>query len=160
MKCVYPGTFDPMTNGHFDIVKRAASIFDEVIVSILYNPEKKTLFSVEERMTMIKDTCKNIPNVRVDSFDGLLVDYLNLIDVNVVLRGLRSASDFESEFRMGQINRALDSKIETLFISTSPSLSHLSSSMVREIAYFNGDVSQFVPNCVLKYFEIHNMEKL
>lgn len=146
--CVYPGSFDPITNGHMDIIQRGANIFNEVIVSVLHNPAKKGRFSVAQRISMIQKACAHIPNVRIDYFDGLLVDYMRLKDAHVVLRGLRAVSDFESEFQMAQLNHQIAPQVETLFLMTAPDHAYLSSSVVREIGYFGGDISPFVPSCI------------
>lgn len=152
-RCVYPGSFDPVTKGHLDIIERAASVFDEVIVAVLHNPAKNGLFAVEKRLSMLSAVCAHLPNVRVDSFDGLLVDYMRKADASVVVRGLRGVSDFESEFRMAQLNRQLSEKVETLFMTTAPEYANLSSSAVREIGMFGGDISPFVPACIMQEVE-------
>lgn len=146
--CVYPGSFDPVTNGHVDIIERAADIFDEVVVAVLHNPAKTGLFPVEKRLAMLADACAHLSNVRFDSFDGLLVEYMRKNGANVVIRGLRGISDFESEARMAQLNRQLNEQVETLFLTTSPEYANLSSSVVREIGMFGGDISAFVPSCI------------
>lgn len=149
-RCVYPGSFDPVTNGHVDIIERAAALFDEVTVAILHNPAKTGRFPVEKRMEMLKKACAHLPNVRFDHFGGLLVDYMRKVDCRVVVRGLRSAADFESESTMAQLNRALAPEVETLFLPASPVHSVVSSSAVREIALFGGDFSPFVPACIVQ----------
>lgn len=146
--CVYPGSFDPVTNGHVDIIERAAAIFDEVVVAVLHNPAKTGLFPVEKRLAMLADACAHLSNVRFDSFDGLLVEYMRKSGAKAVIRGLRSMSDFESEARMAQLNRQLNEQVETLFLTTSPEYANLSSSVVREIGMFGGDISAFVPSCI------------
>lgn len=146
--CVYPGSFDPVTNGHVDIIERAAAIFDEVIVAVLHNPAKTGLFPVEKRLSMLAASCSHLPNVRFDCFDGLLVNYMRKSGAGVVVRGLRGVSDFESEFRMAQLNRQLYDQVETLFLTTAPEYANLSSSAVREIGMFGGDISAFVPSCI------------
>lgn len=146
--CVYPGSFDPITNGHLDIIQRAASIFDEVVVAILHNPAKVGRFPIEKRLELISRACKGIPNVRVDSFDGLLVDYMKNSGARVVLRGLRAVTDFENEFQMAQLNHQLSPEVETLFLMTAPEHAYLSSSAVREIGMFGGDVTPFVPSVI------------
>ncbi len=143
--CVYAGSFDPVTAGHLDIIRRGAAIFPKLVVAILRNPSKKGTFSMEERLSMLERSCADIPNVMFDSFDGLLVDYMQKIGAGVILRGLRAVSDFESEFQMAQLNRQLNPKVETFFLMTSPEHAYLSSSAVREIAMFGGDISPFVP---------------
>lgn len=143
--CVYPGSFDPVTNGHLDIIQRAASLFDEVIVAVLHNPAKTGKFPVAVRLDLLRDACAHLPNVRFDSFDGLLVDYMRRQNARVVLRGLRGVSDFESEFQMAQLNHQMAPEVETLFMTTAPQYASLSSSAVREIGSFGGDVTPFVP---------------
>ena len=148
---IYPGTFDPMTYGHLDIIKRAANIFDEVVVSVLNNKEKTPLFSVDERVNILKEATKDIPNVRVESFEGLLTDYCKKINVNVVVRGLRAVTDFEYELQMSQMNRKLSNhRVETIYFNTTLKYSYLSSSAVKQIAQFHGDLSAFVPDFVAK----------
>ena len=148
---IYPGTFDPMTYGHLDIIKRAANIFDEVVVSVLNNKEKTPLFSVNERVNILKEATKDIPNVRVESFEGLLTDYCKKIGVNVVVRGLRAVTDFEYELQMSQMNRKLSNhRVETIYFNTTLKYSYLSSSAVKQIAQFHGDLSAFVPDFVAK----------
>jgi pantetheine-phosphate adenylyltransferase len=147
--CVYPGSFDPVTRGHLDIIRRACEVFSEVRVAVLDNPDKSKAFSVEERIAMLKKTCAHLPNVQIDSFSGLLVDYMRKTGSGVVLRGLRSAGDFESEFQMAQMNSQLSDTVESLFMMTSPDYAYISSSIVKQIASFGGDVSAFVPNCIL-----------
>lgn len=148
---IYPGTFDPMTYGHLDIIKRAANIFDEVVVSVLDNKEKTPLFSVNERVNILKEATKDIPNVRVESFEGLLTDYCKNIGINVVVRGLRAVTDFEYELQMSQMNRKLSNhRVETIYFNTTLKYSYLSSSAVKQIAQFHGDLSAFVPDFVAK----------
>lgn len=148
---IYPGTFDPMTYGHLDIIKRAANIFDEVVVSVLNNKEKTPLFSVSERVNILKEATKDIPNVRVESFEGLLTDYCKKIGVNVVVRGLRAVTDFEYELQMSQMNRKLSNhRVETIYFNTTLKYSYLSSSAVKQIAQFHGDLTAFVPDFVAK----------
>ena len=146
--CVYPGSFDPITNGHLDIIQRAASIFDEVVVAILHNPAKTGRFPIEKRLEMLEKSCAHLPNVRFDRFDGLLVDYMRKSGARVIVRGLRAVSDFESEFQMAQLNHQMAPDVETLFLMTAPEHAYLSSSAVREIGMFGGDVSPFVPACI------------
>ena len=146
---IYPGTFDPMTYGHLDIIKRAANIFDHVVVSVLDNKEKTPLFSVEERVNILKEATKDIPNVSVESFSGLLIDYCKERGIYVVIRGLRAVTDFEYELQMSQMNRKLSNhKVDTVFFNTTLKYSYLSSSSVKQIAQFNGDLSAFVPDYV------------
>lgn len=146
---VYPGTFDPMTYGHLDIIKRAANIFEHVIVAVLDNKEKTPLFSVSERVNILKEETKDIPNVSVESFGGLLSDYCKMKDIHVVVRGLRAVTDFEYELQMSQMNRKLSgNELDTVFFNTSLKYSYLSSSAVKQIAEFHGDLSAFIPDWV------------
>ncbi|MBM4764050.1 pantetheine-phosphate adenylyltransferase [Bacillus sp. B15-48] len=142
---VCPGSFDPITNGHLDIISRGAKVFDEVYVSVLNNSSKKPLFTVEERMELIRTVTKTIPNVKVDTFNGLMVEYAASINANTVIRGLRAVSDFEYEMQITSMNRLLNKKIETLFMMTNNQYSFLSSSIVKEIAQYHGDISELVP---------------
>ncbi len=142
-----PGTFDPVTNGHLDIVERASRLFDRVVVAVVENPSKHPLFSVEERVTMIKESIAAMPNVEVDSFSGLLVEYAKRRDVRIIVKGLRAITDFDSELQMAQMNRQL-SEVETCFVPTSPRWSYLSSSLVREVSNYGGDVEGLVPDHV------------
>jgi pantetheine-phosphate adenylyltransferase len=148
-RAVCPGSFDPVTNGHVDVINRAAGLYDELIVAVLVNPGKAGLFDVDERMDLLRDAVAGLPNVRVDSFQGLLVDYCRAHDVPVIVKGLRAVSDFEYELQMAQMNREL-AGIETLFVPTAPQVGHLSSSLVKQIAQFGGDVSTLVPAAVHK----------
>ena len=146
---IYPGSFDPMTLGHLDVIKRASKMFDKLIVSVLDNKAKNALFSVEERVNMLKEETKELPNVKIDSFSGLLIDYAKENDVHVSIRGLRAITDFEYELQIAQTNRKLsDGALDTFFLTTSLEYSYLSSSSVKEIAYFGGDISQCVPDYV------------
>ena len=148
VRAVYPGSFDPITNGHIYIAERAAAIFDEVRVSILVNPQKRSTFSVEERHAMAREALSYLPNVTVGHFTGLLVDYLRQEKARAIIRGLRAMSDFEYEFQMTAINYQLDSALETVFIMSPPQYMYLSSSIVRELAELHGDFASFVPPCV------------
>lgn len=147
--CVYPGSFDPVTLGHLDIIERAGRLFSEVRVAVLNNPDKSKAFSVDERMAMLKKACIRFPNIQIDSFSGLLVDYMRKTGAGIVLRGLRSASDFETEFQMAQMNSQLSVTMESLFMMTSPDYAYISSGIVKQIASFGGDISAFVPDCIL-----------
>ena len=147
---VYPGSFDPITNGHIYITERAAAIFDEVRVSVLVNAQKKASFSVDERCSMAREALGYLHNVTVDHFDGLLVDYVRSLGARVIIRGLRAMSDFEYEFQMALMNRQLAPEIETFFIVTDPKYSYVSSSGVREIFQFGGTVNDVVPGCVFR----------
>jgi len=144
---VCPGSFDPVTNGHVDVINRAAALYDELVVAVLVNPGKAGFFPVEERMELLREAIAHLPNVRVDSFQGLLVDYCGANDIPVIVKGLRAVSDFEYELQMAQMNREL-AAIETLFVPTAPQVGHLSSSLVKQIATFGGDVSRLVPKVV------------
>jgi pantetheine-phosphate adenylyltransferase len=146
---VCPGSFDPVTNGHLDVFQRAACMADEVVVAVLVNKSKSSLFSVEERIEMLRDVVAPYPNIRVDSFYGLLVDYCTEHGITTIVKGLRAVSDFDYELQMAQMNYRL-SGVETAFISTNPLYSYLSSSLIKEVARFGGDVSGLVPDAVLK----------
>lgn len=148
-KAIYPGSFDPVTYGHLDIIRRAAKIFDELTVSILNNKLKTPLFSVEERVNILKKATEDIPNIKVESFSGLLVDYARSRDVHVVIRGLRAITDFEYELQNAQTNTLLSKReLDTIFLTTRLEYAYLSSSSVKEIASFNGDISMCVPEFV------------
>jgi pantetheine-phosphate adenylyltransferase len=142
---VYPGSFDPCTNGHIDIITRAAKVFDKVIVAVLKNSEKMNSFSAEQRVNLLKKATARIDNVEIDSFDGLLVDYVRKIDANVIIKGLRALSDFEYEFSMALTNKKLDAEIETVFLVASDNNMYLSSSVVREMARYGANLKDFVP---------------
>ncbi len=143
---IYPGSFDPVTYGHIDVIRRAAEMFDELIVSVLDNKAKTPLFSVDERVKMLQDVTKDIPNVRVDSFQGLLIDYAKKMNVHIAIRGLRAITDFEYELQIAQTNRKLSGgSLDTIFLTTSLEYAYLSSSSVKEIASFQGDIHQCVP---------------
>ncbi|KIL38087.1 phosphopantetheine adenylyltransferase [Gordoniibacillus kamchatkensis] len=143
---VYPGSFDPVTNGHLDIIHRAAKVFDKLIVAVLNNSSKNPLFTVEERVELLRQVTKDVPNVEIDSFRDLLVNYLKSRDVHVVVRGLRAVSDFELELQMASMNKKLHSEMETFFMTSNPTYSYLSSSIVKEIARFHGPVTDLVPD--------------
>ena len=145
---VYPGSFDPITNGHVDIIKRGIRMFDELIVLIAHNPNKKALFSVEERLEMIRDVIRSCENVRVDSFDGLLVEYVKKTGANVILRGLRALSDFEYEFQLALINRRLNRDVETVFLMSGFKWFYTSSKIINEAASLGGSVKGLVPEIV------------
>ena len=146
-RAVCPGSFDPVTNGHVDVINRAARLYDELVVAVLVNPGKAGLFTVDERMELLREACADLPNVTVDSFHGLLVDYCREHGVPVIVKGLRAVGDFEYELQMAQMNREL-AAIETLFVPTAPQVGHLSSSLVKLGAAFGGDVSRLVPKVV------------
>jgi pantetheine-phosphate adenylyltransferase len=145
---VYPGSFDPITNGHLDIVRRAAQMFDRVIVAVAVNDAKAPLFSVDERVRLVAEAVKGLRNVSVDEFEGLLVDYARRKHASVVVRGLRAVSDFEFEFQLALMNRKLDSRIETIFLMTKDEYTFISSRLVKEIGELGGHVSGFVPRSV------------
>ena len=147
---IYPGSFDPPTNGHMDIIKRGLKLFDGIIVAILHNPTKKTLFSLEERIDMLKEILKDHSNVEVDSSEGLLVDYAIKRDAHVILRGMRAVSDFEYEFQMALMNRSLNRKVQTIFLMTGLRWIFISSSIIKEAASFGGDIKEMVPPVVYK----------
>ena len=147
---IYPGSFDPLTNGHLDLIERGAKIFDELIVAILRNPEKEPLFSLEERLEMIRAMTRERENVRVDSFDGLMVDYALKVGATAVLRGIRAISDYEYELQMALMNRKLEPRLETVFMMPAETYSYLSSRLVREVATLGGSVRGLVPELVEK----------
>jgi pantetheine-phosphate adenylyltransferase len=147
-RAVFPGSFDPITNGHLDILDRALKVFDEVIVAILVNPEKQALFSVDERVKIVRAACRGRRGVRVDTFSGLLVEYALRVNASVIVRGLRAISDFEYEFQMALMNRRLEQRIETVFMMPAEAYSYLSSRMVKEVFRLGGDVGALVPPVV------------
>ena len=146
---IYPGSFDPVTLGHLDIIRRASIMFDRLIVAVMHNQNKKPAFSAEERVEFLKRTTADLPNVEVESFDGLLADYAKQKNACAIVKGLRAVSDFEYEFQMAQANRKLCYKAETIFLTSKSEYTYLSSSMVKQIAMFGGDISDFVPECIL-----------
>lgn len=151
---IYPGSFDPITNGHLDVLKTSCAIFDKVIIAVAYNSEKKGgLLSVDERVELIKNTVKDFENVEVDSFEGLTVEYARKKDAKVLIRGLRAVSDFEFEMQLSQTNSALDKDIKTIFLTTRPKYNFISSSSVKEVISLGGDVSKFVPEVVNEYLK-------
>ncbi len=145
---IYPGSFDPVTNGHIDIVLRGKTLFDEIIVAILHNPRKKSLFSIDERMLMLKESMKGISGISFDTFSGLLVDYANKSGAGAILRGMRAVSDFEYEFQLALMNRKLNREIQTVFLMTALSWIFTSSSIIKEAAQFGGDITDMVPPIV------------
>jgi pantetheine-phosphate adenylyltransferase len=149
-RAVYPGSFDPVTNGHVDVVERARTLFDEVIVAVAHNDEKQPLFSLEERLEFLGQSLGEIDNVRITHFDGLLVEFALKQKANAVIRGLRAVSDFEFEFQMALMNRKLEGNLETIFLMPKEEYTYLSSRLVKEIARLGGDVSSFVPSAVAK----------
>ena len=148
LRAIYPGSFDPVTLGHLDIIKRSASMVDELIVGVLNNKAKSPLFSVEERVKMLCEVTKEMPNVKVIPVAGLLVDFARQTESKMIIRGLRAITDFEYELQMSQMNRKLEENVETVFLTTNLEYSYLSSSMVKEVAAFGGDISQLVPALV------------
>jgi len=145
---IYPGSFDPITNGHLDLVHRASKLFDRVIVAVAANDSKKPLFTIEERMSLVKDSLAKFPKVEVDSFEGLLVNYVEKQRGQAIIRGLRAVSDFEFEFQLALMNRKLNERVETIFMMPKDTYTFLSSRIVKEIARLGGDVSSFVPEHV------------
>lgn len=160
-KAIYPGSFDPLTLGHLDIIKRAADIFDELTVGVLDNHAKTPLFSVEERVNILKEATKDMKNIKVEAFSGLIVDFARQKNCNIAIRGLRAISDYEYELQMAQTNRLLSKgSLDTIFLTTSLEYSYISSSGVKEIAYFNGDVSKCVPEFVAELiYEKYRQQK-
>ncbi|HFE51879.1 MAG TPA: pantetheine-phosphate adenylyltransferase [Bacteroidetes bacterium] len=145
---VYPGTFDPITNGHIDIIRRATVLFDKVVVAVTTNPAKRPLFTVEERVDLVRTCVRSIPGVVVDSFDGLLVEYARRIGATAVIRGLRAVSDFEFEFQMALVNRKLNPDLVIVFLMPNEKYTYLNSTIVKEVAQFGGNISCFVPEVV------------
>lgn len=148
LRAIYPGSFDPVTYGHLDIIQRSCKIVDELIVGVLNNNAKMPLFSVEERVKMLKEVTEDLTNISIVPFDGLLVDFARQMDAALVIRGLRAITDFEYELQMSQTNHKLEPNVETMFLTTNIQYSYLSSTTVKEIAAFGGDISQFVPEAV------------
>ena len=144
-RVIYPGSFDPITNGHLDVINRAATLFDEVVVSVAFNEQKQGLFSAEERVALLREVSPKLPNIRIAQFDGLLMDFARQQEATAVVRGLRAVSDFEFEFQMALMNRKLEPQIETIFLMPAEKYTYLSSRIVKEIARLGGDVSAFVP---------------
>jgi len=153
---VYPGSFDPITNGHVDVLRRASKLFDKVIIAVLKNPSKVHYLTVDDRIKLIKESVLDLGNIEVDSFEGLTVDYARKKNAKVLIRGLRAVSDFEHEMQMAQMNKTLYPDLETMFLVPSVENNFLSSSLVKEVATFGGDISQVVPEAVNNYF---NREK-
>ncbi len=150
VKAIYPGSFDPITNGHMDIIRRAVKIFDELWVVVMVNPRKSSFFTMQERLELIRQLVKDFPNVHVDRHEGLLVDYLKSKNINIVVRGLRAITDFQYELEMALANKQLWDELETVFLMTDKRYSFLSSSLVKEVALMGGNVSEWVPDCVLE----------
>ena len=156
-KAIYPGSFDPVTLGHMDIIKRASSLFDRLIIAVLNNRAKTPLFSVEERVKMLEEVTKDLPNVEVKSFGGMTVDFARECGANALVRGLRAITDFEYELQIAQLNRVMDPDIDTVFLTTNLKYAYLSSSSVKEVAAYGGDISHFVTPYVEN--EVHNKLK-
>ena len=148
LRAIYPGSFDPVTFGHLDIMRRSCKIVDELIVGVLSNKAKIPLFSVEERVKMLKEVTKDLDNIRIVPFDGLLVEFASRMNAGLVIRGLRAITDFEYELQMAQTNHKLEPSVETVFLTTSLEYSYLSSTIVKEVAFYHGDISKFVPDVV------------
>ncbi len=148
---IYPGTFDPVTNGHIDVIKRAIDLFDKVVVTVARNPVKSTMFTVEERLVMLRESLKQYPNVLIDSFEGLVVDHAKEVGAIGIIRGLRAISDFEYEFQMALMNRKLDEDLRTIFLMPHEKYTYLNSTIIRNLSQFNSDVSEFVPKVVTKF---------
>ena len=159
LRAIYPGSFDPVTNGHLDVIRRSSKMVDELIVGVLNNNAKMPLFSVKERVRMLEEVTKDIPNVRIYPFDGLLIDFAAKMEAGVVIRGLRAITDFEYELQMSQTNHKLNPDVETIFLTTSIEYSYLSSTTVKEIASYGGDITQFVPEAVVGKLEQKMKEK-
>jgi pantetheine-phosphate adenylyltransferase len=149
-RAIYPGSFDPVTNGHLDVIERAQKLFDEVVVAVAHNDEKQPLFSLKERLDLLSETAGRFANVRIAEFEGLLVEFARAQKAGAVIRGLRAVSDFEFEFQMALMNRKLDPAVETIFLMPKEEYTYLSSRIVKEIARLRGDVSAFVPVCVAR----------
>ena len=149
-RAVYPGSFDPVTKGHLDIIERAATIVDELVVGVLNNNVKTPLFSVEERVNMLIDVTRHIPNVRVEAFSGLSVEFVKKCNASFIVRGLRAVTDFEYELQMAQTNRSIDREVDTLFLTTALNYAYISSTIVKEVASYGGDISEFVPPSVVE----------
>ena len=149
-RAIYPGSFDPVTNGHLDVIERARKLFDEVVVAVAHNDEKQPLFSLEQRLDLLRETAGRIENVRIAEFSGLLVEFARAQHAGAVIRGLRAVSDFEFEFQMALMNRNLNAAVETIFLMPKEEYTYLSSRIVKEIARLGGNVSTFVPGCVAK----------
>ncbi|MFH1361713.1 MAG: pantetheine-phosphate adenylyltransferase [bacterium] len=152
-KAIYPGSFDPVTNGHLDVIKRAAKLVDQVIVAVIRNPHKKPQFSLDERVKMLKEVLRGRKNIKIDSFDGLLVKYAKKVKATVIVRGLRAVSDFDYEFQMALTNRKMVPEIETIFFMTDYRYSYLSSSFVKEIAGLGGEIKDLVPAQIVPYLQ-------
>ena len=159
-RAIYPGSFDPLTFGHLDMIERSSKLVDELYVSVLRNSAKNPLFSTDERVSMIEEMTSHLPNVKVTAFDGLLVDYAGKIGANIIVRGLRAVTDFEYELQISQTNRIVNPDIDTIFLTTSLQYAYLSSTIVKEVASYNGDISKFVPEGIArKVYEKYNISR-
>ena len=158
-RAIYPGSFDPVTFGHIDMMERSAKIVDELVVAVLINSAKKPLFSVKERVSMLEEIAGHIPNIRITSFHGLLIDYAREVDASIIIRGLRAVTDFEYELQIAQTNRIVNSEVDTLFLTTSLEYAYLSSTIVKEVASYGGDISHFVPEQLIgRIYEKYSRE--
>ncbi len=156
-RAIYPGSFDPVTFGHLDIIERSAEIVDELLVAVLNNSAKNPLFSVKERVSMLEEITSHLPNVQITCFDGLLIDYAGEVDATVIIRGLRAVTDFDYELQIAQSNRIINSQVDTMFLITSLEYAYLSSTIVREVASYGGDISHFVPKELMgRVYEKYN----
>lgn len=152
-KAIYPGSFDPVTYGHLDIIQRASKVVDELIIGVLVNKMKHPLFTMDERLAMLRETTKEFANVRVDTFEGLTIDFARANNAKLIIRGLRAVTDFESEMQIAQTNHSIDPEIDTMFFTTSLEYAFLSSTIAREVAYYGSDVSKLVPPVVAEEFQ-------
>ena len=159
-RAIYPGSFDPLTLGHLDMIERSAKIVDELVIGVLNNSAKNSLFSLDERVSMIKEMTESMPNVTVASFDGLLVDYMKETNATIIVRGLRAVTDFEYELQIAQTNHVENPEVETIFLTTSLQYSYLSSTIVKEFASYGGDISKFVPaRFIDRIYETYHISK-
>lgn len=152
IKAIYPGSFDPVTYGHLDIIRRASKVVDELIIGVLVNKTKKPLFTMEERLELLRETTKEFANVRVETFEGLTIDFARKNDAKLIIRGLRAVTDFESEMQIAQTNHSIEPEIDTMFFTTSLEYAFLSSTIAKEVAYYGSDVSKLVPPMVAEAF--------
>jgi pantetheine-phosphate adenylyltransferase len=155
---IYPGTFDPVTNGHIDVIKRAIDLFDKVVVTVARNPVKTPMFTVETRLVMLRESLKQFSNVSIDSFEGLVVDHAKEVGAVGIIRGLRAISDFEYEFQMALMNRKLDEDLRTIFLMPHEKYTYLNSTIIRNLSQFNSDVSEFVPKIVIEFLAAKKSE--